>query len=99
MSISGISSVLYAPLYVAPVIPASAAAGPSDAVVNVATQVNANGTITKVTTYANGSTTSTTPLDPNAAPGVSIGPLGLFNLSNQAQAAVLLTAQALGSAG
>lgn len=98
MSISGISSVLYAPLYVAPVIPASAAAAPSGAVVSVATQVNANGTITIVTTYANGTTTSVTVLDPNAGPGVSIGPLGVFNLSNRAQAAILLAAQALGTA-
>jgi hypothetical protein len=97
MSISGISSGLYAPIYVAPVIPASAAAGPSDAVLNVTTQVNANGTITQVTTYANGSTTSVTTLDPNAGPGVSIGPFGLFNLSNSAQAAILLNAQAFGT--
>jgi hypothetical protein len=96
-AISPISSTLYNPIYVAPVIPASAATQPSDAVLNEVTTVNANGTITTVTTFVNGTTDIRTEIDPNAPPAATANGQGLLNANNTGQVGVLLNAQALNS--
>ncbi len=91
MSISPISG--------SPAAPPPATAGDSGAVGTAATtnpylitgtttQTNADGTITLVTTYANGSTASTTQQNPY--PVTTQGPL---NPANSAQQATLLKAQ------
>jgi hypothetical protein len=93
-AISPISSTLYQPIYVAPVIPATAAIQPSDAVLNTVTRVNANGTITKITTFVNGRIDTQTTIDPNAPPAVGPNGYGLIAGYNPAQAGILLNAQA-----
>ncbi len=79
---------------VLPASPAATGAASTAATTNpylitgTTTQTNADGTITLVTTYANGSTASTT--EPNPYPVTSQGPL---NSANTAQQATLLKAQ------
>lgn len=96
-AISPISSTLYAPIYVAPVFPLSAQSQPSDAVLNTVTRVNADGTITKITTFVNGAIDTQTTIDPNAPPSVGPNGFGLIAGDNSGQASVLLNAWAQNS--